>query len=118
MWAECNGVKMWVPVCEYTFNAPGFYHCYVPDCETCVLTGTGCGLEGCFLPGTLINTKDGLKPIEKLKVDDEVLSKDLKPVVVKSIVRVDKPVTVYNFEVASAHNFFVQGVLVHNRKDD
>jgi len=55
---------------------------------------------------------------EDIKPGDKLLNKDLKPVVVKSIVRVDKPVRVYNFEVARVHNFFVQGVLVHKYKDD
>ena len=36
---------------------------------------------------------------------------------VKKIIS-NKPVRVYNFEVASVHNFFVQGVLVHNYKDN
>lgn len=174
-------------------NCPSSCTCYGNNCRgtaascggtvTCQCTDTNCfnsvecpEAPSCFLPGTLVNTKHGLKPIQGLKVGDPVLSlegekelrynkvafiyqtrqsgyfvingtikvtgshpffvngrwvrvedikpgdkllnKDLKPVVVKSIVRVNKPVRVYNFEVENAHNFFVQGILVHNRKQN
>jgi len=161
--------------CRPITGETAWYHCVIEDNTTCTVSGPGC-YDPCFLPGTLVNTKGGLKPIEQLKVGDQVLSledgkklqynkvwfiyraehssyyiingtikvtgshpffvngkwtrvedikpgdkllsKDLKPVVVKSIVRVDKPVRVYNFEVENAHNFFVQGILAHNHKHD
>ena len=34
---------------------------------------------GCFVAGTLVHTKDGLKPIEQVKVGDWVLSRPENP---------------------------------------
>lgn len=34
---------------------------------------------GCFIAGTLVHTKDGLKPIEQIKVGDWVLSRPENP---------------------------------------
>ena len=56
--------------------------------------------------------------VENIKPGDKLLSKDLKPIVVESITKVNKPVKVFNLEVENAHNFFVQNILVHNRKEE
>ena len=34
---------------------------------------------GCFVAGTLVHTKDGLKPIEQIKIGDWVLSRPESP---------------------------------------
>lgn len=57
-----------------------FYHYYggigcVPQNNGCSFTGEGCGIAyGCFLAGALVNTPNGVVPIEEIQVGDEVIS--------------------------------------------
>jgi len=56
--------------------------------------------------------------VSEVKIGDRLQRIDSVPVEVVSIEHVNKPVRVYNIEVADAHTFFVNGVLVHNKGPD
>ncbi len=58
------------------------------------------------------------RPVYEIKEGDSlhVLNNDsLEPVFVDSIIKSDEQVPVYNLEVDSAHNYFAEGCLVHNK---
>ena len=176
-YGNCQDCRWWGgrAICVHGL-AVGWNECTQPDDKYhCTVGGGPCpgGGGGCFLAGVMVNTRNGLMPIEQLKVGDEVLgfqdgklqyctvshiyrsyqpyyfiingsikvtgshpfwvdggwiqaeyielgdillSKDLKPVVVQSKIQVDEPVRVFNIEVDNAHTFFVQDILVHNKK--
>lgn len=63
-----------------------------------------------FVDEKWVNVKD-------LKEGTTFLNDDLQPVVVKSIRKVDTPVIVHNVTVANTHTFFVDNILVHNKKE-
>ncbi len=65
------------------------------------------GNHPCYVAGKWINARD-------LKAGDKLLTSEGKNEIVKSITVVDKQVLVYNFEVNPLHNYFADGVLVHN----
>jgi intein/homing endonuclease len=56
--------------------------------------------------------------VSEIKVGDTLTNKDLEPIIVESIEFVSKMVRAYNIEVADAHTFFVDGILVHNKDPD
>ncbi|MGB0525302.1 MAG: polymorphic toxin-type HINT domain-containing protein [Flammeovirgaceae bacterium] len=75
---------------------------------------------GCFVAGTLVLTKEGLKAIEWITADELVWAyntdtgeKELRPVVQAFVKQVDKMVRVYAqgewIETTPEHPFFVQG---------
>jgi len=51
----------------------------------------------------------------ELEVGDKLKTIDGKTAVIKDIRKVKEPVTVYNLEASSPHNYFADGVLVHNK---
>jgi len=57
-------------------------------------------------------------PLEDLSVGQRLLTIDGTPETVETIEFVDRGVRVFNFEVAPYHNYFANGILVHNRKPD
>ena len=61
-----------------------------------------------YVGGEWIRVKD-------LKKGDKLLDKSGNTVPVKSIKRVEDPLTVYNMEVDGQHNYFANGLLVHNK---
>jgi len=63
-----------------------------------------------YLDGEWVEAKD-LKPGDKLKTIDG------KTAVIKNIEKVEEPITVYNLEASSPHNYFASNVLVHNKAD-
>ena len=54
----------------------------------------------------------------KIKVGDRLHGHGQEMILVETIEIVNKGVRVYNIEVADAHTFFVEGVLVHNKDPD
>jgi hypothetical protein len=97
----------------------GFLICdaYPSSCSVAVVCG---GQPGCFLAGTLVNTRDGLTSIEELGVGDEVLSFDERrgEVVYARIVSTFKSVQYSYFvingtiEVTAGHPFRTNGAWV------
>ena len=51
-----------------------------------------------------------------MRVGDFMLDVDGEAVKINSITEVFFPVTVYNMEVSGQHNYFADGVLVHNKQ--
>ena len=58
------------------------------------------------------------KKVKDLKVGDKLLHKNGTKVKVKSIKRIDEPLTIFNIEVAGEHNYYANGHLVHNKWGD
>jgi hypothetical protein len=62
-------------ICSYPYYTGGFT-CEQQSPTNCVL-GDDCGIAGgCFLPGTLVETTDGLMPIEELVEGDRVMGRE------------------------------------------
>lgn len=59
----------------YTARDGGFSPCLPNTNGTCTL-GPACGIGGCFVAGTVVETQDGPVPIEAIEIGDEVLSLD------------------------------------------
>ena len=53
-----------------------------------------------------------------LSIGDKILHVDGLEHTIETIELSDEPVTVYNFEVDGTHNYFAEGYLVHNKKED
>ena len=64
-----------------------------------------------YVEGEWVRVKD-------LKRGDKLLDKSGNAVAVKSIKRIEDPLTVYNMEVDGQHNYFANGFLVHNKAGD
>lgn len=63
-----------------------------------------------------VNDKDWVI-VKDLKIGDRLFTYHLQSEEVKSIKKIDKEVTVYNLELEGPyHNYFAEGVLVHNWK--
>jgi hypothetical protein len=57
-------------------------------------------------------------PLEDIAPGQQLLTIDGGMVTVETMEFVDRGVRVYNLEVAPHHNYFADGILVHNRKPD
>ena len=57
----------------------------------------------------------GWKRVKNLKIGDKLLHKNGKKVKVKTLKKFDKPMTIYNIEVEGEHNYYADGLLVHNK---
>ena len=53
--------------------------------------------------------------VEDLSTGDMLLDAKGKSVKIKSISKVDSPITIFNMEVEGTHNYFAGGFLVHNK---
>jgi len=54
--------------------------------------------------------------VRDLKKGDKLLNQSGHTVPVKSLKRIEESITVYNMEVEGQHNYFANGILVHNGK--
>jgi intein/homing endonuclease len=61
-----------------------------------------------YINGKWIRVKD-------IKVGDQLTDKNLQPVNVISIEKINEKTKVYNLEVDNIHTFFVHNILVHNK---
>jgi hypothetical protein len=57
-------------------------------------------------------------PLEDIAPGQKLLTIDGGLVTVETMEFVDRGVRVYNLEVATHHNYFADGILVHNKKPD
>ena len=57
----------------------------------------------------------GWKRVKDLKIGDKLLHKNGKKVKVKTLEKFDEPMTIYNIEVEGEHNYYADGLLVHNK---